>query len=61
MNRSSPLPNLMVSLSRIEFKVDITRRQTSTAMMTAGIMVSVSDDGISLHGSVCSKINEIPI
>ena len=51
----------MVSLSRIEFKVDITRRQTSTAMMTAGIMVSVSDDGISLHGSVCSKINEIPI
>ena len=46
---------------RIELRVNIIRRQTSTAMMTARIVVSVSDDAMGLHGSICSEINEIPI
>ena len=56
-HRSSPLLNLMVT--RIEYRVKITRRQTSTAVMTARIMVSVSDDATGLHGSIYSKINEL--
>ena len=30
-------------------------------MITARIMVSVSDDAMGLHGSICSEINEISI
>ena len=57
-HRSSPFLNLMAN--RIELRVNIIRRQTSTAMITARIVVSVSDDAMGLHGSICSEINEIP-
>ena len=58
-HRSLPFLNLMAN--RTGLGVNIIRRQTSTAMMTARIVVSVSDDAMGLHGSICSKINEIPI
>ena len=58
-HRSSPFLNLMAN--RIKLRVTIIRRQTSTAMITARIMVGVSDDAMGLHGSICSEMNEIPI